>query len=76
MIRSAHHIGQRRRVVRYTVDQWTDPEFRRNALVAARAEATEMKGEIVIKVADGRHLTKVASVRYVDGGVRVWHRKA
>lgn len=75
MIRSAQYMGQRRRVVRYTDTQWSDPEFRRVALSEARAEATSTKGEIIIKVTTGRHLTKVASVRYVDGGARVWHAR-
>lgn len=66
MIRSNGYIGQRRRVVRYTAEQWADMGIRTQALADARAAARELRGEIIIKVGRGRTLTKVASIKYVE----------
>lgn len=73
MIRSAQYTYPPRRIVCYTEAEWSDPDFRKTALSHARAEAIKLKGEIIIKVISGRRKTKMASIKYVDGGARVWH---
>lgn len=63
MKRNAQYVGQRRRTVRYTAEQWRDVNVRKQAFVDARREAMALKGEIIIKVQQGRRSIKVASVK-------------
>jgi hypothetical protein len=67
MIRSARYIGIRKRVVRYTAEQWSDIPTREQAIKEAREQARELKGEIAIKVKRGRHLETMYTVRYSEG---------
>ena len=65
MIRSNPYIGVKRRIVRYTEEEWSSSDFRIQALSAARDEARVINGEIIIKVKYGRGLTTMARIRYV-----------
>lgn len=76
MIRNNQFIGQRKRVVRYTLEEWRNPEFRIAALIDARDAAKALRGEVVIKVKNGRNLETMARIRYVEGsnGYRIDQR--